>query len=186
MISTLFMPGTSIQLPSDYFPKLSIFWLNQWDYLKKNTIGLYKHQQMEITVDTFVEDFHPYIMVTTAYEKTRSEPQKISLTRTPCYFGGWRYWLQCPRHRNGLICGGRHGALYAYKGYFACRACHDMTYSSRQHNSKSLFQQYVRAKKSERKLLSLGFDRRRLWYGGKPTQYSREIHKLHRILLVDD
>jgi hypothetical protein len=32
-------------------------------------------------------------------------PLTIRITRTPCYFGGWRYWLRCPQVHDGrLIC----------------------------------------------------------------------------------
>lgn len=54
--------------------------------------------------------------------------QQFKLTRTPCNYGGWRYWLLCP------TCGRRCGKLYKpYYGWrYACRGCHDLTYTSAQ------------------------------------------------------
>ena len=49
--------------------------------------------------------------------------QRIALSETPLHFGGSRYWLHCPR------CGARGAVLYLVKE-FACRACHDLRYTS--------------------------------------------------------
>lgn len=53
---------------------------------------------------------------------------KVSLTSTPCRFGGYRVWFLCPS------CGRRVGVLY--RPYFAteylCRHCHALSYYARQ------------------------------------------------------
>lgn len=58
--------------------------------------------------------------------------QAIRVTRTVCNYGGWRYWLICP------TCKRRYGILYkrgVYQ-YYACRKCHDLTYTSAQEARK--------------------------------------------------
>jgi hypothetical protein len=54
--------------------------------------------------------------------------QHFRLTHTACNYGGWRYWLICPR------CSRRCGKVYkpAYGGSYACRKCHDLSYTTAQ------------------------------------------------------
>lgn len=56
----------------------------------------------------------------------QSRVQRIVIQTTVCHYGGVRYWLQCP------WCRRRVGCLYQYGGSFACRKCHDLTYTSSQ------------------------------------------------------
>ena len=37
---------------------------------------------------------------------------KVSLTTTPCHFGGVRYWFICPLTTNGVYCGRRVAKLH--------------------------------------------------------------------------
>lgn len=58
-----------------------------------------------------------------------NEPQinvqeNISLTRTRCTFGGSRVWFGCPG------CSTRCAVLYAHRGRFRCRTCHNLAYAS--------------------------------------------------------
>ena len=50
--------------------------------------------------------------------------QDVFLTRTRCTFGGTRVWFVCPG------CGARCAVLYALRGLFRCRACHNLAYAS--------------------------------------------------------
>jgi hypothetical protein len=56
----------------------------------------------------------------------------ISLSWTPCNFGGSRPWFVCPGVVNGVSCEQRVGKLYLKGRYFLCRHCHNLTYSSQQ------------------------------------------------------
>ena len=64
--------------------------------------------------------------------------QDISITTTPCFYGGVRYWLRCPAVSKGLLCENRVGVLYLPPGgtVFGCRHCHDLTYESCQKSHK--------------------------------------------------
>lgn len=50
----------------------------------------------------------------------------VPLERTPCDFGGFRYWFVCP----GRGCGRRVSKLYGLGRYFLCRHCHNLAYAS--------------------------------------------------------
>lgn len=50
--------------------------------------------------------------------------ERVSISRTPCHFGGTRPWLHCPR------CPARVAILYLRGGRFVCRHCARVAYSS--------------------------------------------------------
>ena len=50
--------------------------------------------------------------------------QTVSLDKTRCNYGDYRYWFKCPR------CNKRSGVLYNQHGEFLCRQCHKLPYSS--------------------------------------------------------
>src|SRR5262249_1761474 len=58
--------------------------------------------------------------------------QVIDLAVTSPFFGGLRYWFQCPIRHDGRECGARIRVLYLPVGaaLFGCRECHDLTYST--------------------------------------------------------
>jgi len=64
----------------------------------------------------------------------------VQLSRTPCYFGGFRYWLSCPLGDSRNRCGRRVLKLYQPPGakYFGCRHCYDLTYRSQKEHDKRL------------------------------------------------
>ena len=55
-----------------------------------------------------------------------SVEQTIYFDRTPCHYGGHRFWFLCPR------CSRRVAVLYAAGKYFYCRHCYGLTYASQQ------------------------------------------------------
>jgi len=55
----------------------------------------------------------------------------VSLTATPCRYGGRRRWFVCPLVKNGTYCNRRVLKLYLGGGkYFGCRHCYNLTYRS--------------------------------------------------------
>jgi hypothetical protein len=64
--------------------------------------------------------------------------QKIGLTKTPCNYGGRRWWFECPVTKDGVYCGNRASKLLLPPGGsdFGCRQCHDLTYESCQKSHK--------------------------------------------------
>jgi hypothetical protein len=57
--------------------------------------------------------------------KWKDEQYPVRIERTPCNLGGSRHWFICPV----VGCGRRVATLYG-GGIFACRRCHQLTYSS--------------------------------------------------------
>jgi hypothetical protein len=74
--------------------------------------------------------------VTLSYAYRRGEApwqnieQWVSLTWTPCRYGGQRPWVTCPGVVNGRVCGRRVAILYDAGHYFLCRHCYNLTYES--------------------------------------------------------
>ena len=102
---------------------------------------------------------------------------KVSLTTTPCHFGGVRWWFICPLSGNGVYCGRRVAKLYKAPGayYFGCRHCYDLSYQSRNDNRRGTWGQigyYLnRAEQLEEQRLNL----KRRFYRGRPTKRYRRI-----------
>ena len=65
----------------------------------------------------------------------------VTLERTPCHFGGGRWWFRCPLAVDGVPCLRRCRILYRPLGktYFGCRECHRLTYESRQRHRDRLY-----------------------------------------------
>jgi hypothetical protein len=64
----------------------------------------------------------------------RTLAYEVVLEREAMPRGGFRWWGRCPLSRLGVGCGRHVGKLYLPPGaaHFGCRACHRLTYSSRQ------------------------------------------------------
>jgi hypothetical protein len=56
--------------------------------------------------------------------------QSVSLTWTPCHYGGQRAWFRCPGVMSGRICDRQVAILYAAGRHFLCRQCYHLTYAS--------------------------------------------------------
>lgn len=73
-------------------------------------------------------------------DDARNSDYYVHIDSTPCNYGGCRWWFLCPScHRRCRI-------LYLAPGsdYFACRICHNLTYTSQQ-ESKSMWWAMSRA-----------------------------------------
>jgi len=55
---------------------------------------------------------------------------KVRLEKTPCNYGGYRWWFLCPSWHYTQVCGKRVGVLYSVDNYFRCRECQNLTYES--------------------------------------------------------
>jgi len=97
----------------EHFESLSVFWLRKHGYFD----GLEGQD---------------------SYTRNTGE-QSISLTSTPCNFGGYRFWFLCP------ACGKRVAILYK-DGDYRCRDCHNLTYLTRQFHRYRLEGAYSFAK----------------------------------------
>ena len=69
--------------------------------------------------------FHrDHAVLTDVTDRTRPQTLSISLTRTPCHFGGTRSWFACPG------CSQRCAKLYFCNSSYGCRNCQNLAYRS--------------------------------------------------------
>lgn len=61
---------------------------------------------------------------------------KVTITTTPCHFGGTRRWFLCSMKKEGVLCKKRVAILYLKDALFGCRHCHELTYSSQNKNHR--------------------------------------------------
>ncbi|MBU1091884.1 hypothetical protein KKA27_03435 [Patescibacteria group bacterium] len=110
-------------------------------------------------------------------EKTNFD-YKARLVKTPCHFGGFRYWFVCPLSCRGISCNRRVAKLYLDGSWLGCRHCHNITYRSRRESKKYAIFKYIdlvdSASEEKEKL-------KRHYYAGKPTKkYRRILNKIGR------
>jgi hypothetical protein len=103
---------------------------------------------------------------------------KIYLVKTPCHFGGYRYWFKCGLYKNGVYCGRRVGVVYLDGKFFGCRHCHDLTYSSRNVNTRHALHPLFRTLDIEMKLEKLYPKVKRRTYKGRFTKKQRKLNAL--------
>jgi hypothetical protein len=111
---------------------------------------------------------------------------KVSLTTTPCNFGGVRYWFVCPLYTNGVYCGRSVGTLYLPPGgkYFGSRHCYDLSYESRNESRLGRFGQLGSVLTVERQMNELSKRVKRSFYAGRPTRTFRKLLRMQNRLNV--
>jgi hypothetical protein len=105
---------------------------------------------------------------------------KVPIIKTPCHFGGERYWFKCPLYKSGVYCGRRIGTLYKDGDWFGCRHCYELTYSSRNTNRGYVNYPLFRTLELERKIEQLETKTRNYTYRGKATKKRRKLDQLYR------
>lgn len=103
----------------------------------------------------------------------------IYMTTTPCHFGGYRWWFECPLKRGNYKCGRRVRRLYKYGRYFGCRQCYNLCYSVQSENKRyrsSFFRIITDDDKAQELLSTIKLQ----YYNGKPTRKMRQYLKLER------
>ncbi len=171
--------------------RVDVFWLKKHGYLSTFKSGGISWQiqgeNHSIGVEGNVCDpENEYVRIfytnTNINGEKRSFDYKVPLTRTNCYFGGFRYWFICPMYRSGMYCGRRVGTMYKNGNYFACRRCYNLTYRVRNENRKSQFFGLFRMLYFEDKIEKMRSEIKFSSYKGKPTRKHRQYLKLlHRI-----
>ena len=116
---------------------------------------------------------NPRLKITYSPAENLERTQTLQLTQTPCYFGGFRWWMLCP------TCNRRIGKLYLF-GQYKCGRCHDLTYRSRNRSKHSVIypmqRELDRSDRAEKLMKHL----RTKTYGGKPTKRYLKITELLR------
>lgn len=107
-------------------------------------------------------------------EKT-DKNYSVNLLKTPCQYGGFRYWFQCP------FCSRRMGRLFLYDtNDFACRKCLRLAYKSQNrsgvHRITGETMSYPELEEFREKI--------RPYYNGKMTRnYKRYLKHEHKLAI---
>lgn len=160
---------------------LSIFWLKENGYLGKDSyryggikwsINGSPTGNINFSVNTYEEDRHIQLdyRARSGWETEWTDMDyKINLIKTPCFFGGFRWWFQC------IHCSRRVGVVYSSSNYFVCRYCANLSYDSCNENKRfrygifRIFTDEVKAEKLYKKIKTK-------FYRGKPTRkYKRYL-----------
>jgi len=104
---------------------------------------------------------------------------KITLTTTPCFFGGERFWFICPLSANGVYCGRRVGTLYKGGDYFGCRHCYSLTYESKNKNRRSEHYPLFATLDGLQKIEELEKKIKVKYYRGKATRKQQRLNMMN-------
>lgn len=107
--------------------------VQKWDI--EWTTGLIKLKERITIINKFNEFITlVYVLVNRLTNKKEEVIYDVELIKTPCNFGGFRYWFKCPGVKEGVPCMNLATKLYLtpIDTYFLCRHCYDLTYRDRQ------------------------------------------------------
>lgn len=174
---------------ADWCKKIEIWWLlrdmKDGTTFRSKTISWGDNgDRGRISCYINLDDEDPYVRF--VYTQTDNYTQekkdfdyKVPLEKTPCHFGGYRYWFKCFLYKSGAYCGRRVGVLYKDGDWFGCRHCYELTYSSRNANRGYTHYPLFRTLELEMKAEKLHEKTKRYTYGGKPTKNHRKLERIY-------
>lgn len=175
---------------ADWLNKLDISWLKAQGYLdgwKSGTItwtrGEYKTSiGITVNVSSYEQSGYANLYYThTGRDNVKTKiDYKVELTTTPCNFGSVRYWFVCTLYSNGVYCGRRVRTLYCGGKHFGCRHCYNLSYMSRNQNTRYKHFPLFRAIEIGSRIDKLRERIKRSHYGGQPTRLRRRLEWLYR------
>lgn len=184
----------SSKTESDYLLKLNIYWLRKNDYfsspcVKSGTITWTTrstgHQNnISIEVNTIKENKYIKLIYTQTDRDTEEKKDfdyQMSITTTPCHFGGHRYWFECGLLAKGRYCGRRVATLYKNGDYFGCRHCHNLSYSSRNVNHRNVYSLLGKMMEKEEKAEKIRGEIKRQTYRGQLTKKMKKLVRLSNL-----
>ena len=130
-----------------------------------------KETAVRLTIDITDEPYARFEYTVTDREGNQTDyDYKVSLTTTPCNFGGVRYWFACPS------CCRRVVILYLAPGSvrFMCRHCNNLSYRSRNRCPIESFGH------TSRQIDKLRSEIKRWTWRGRPTRKVRRLQALER------
>ncbi len=166
--------------------KISIWWLGQHKYLKEEKAGvitwtewLSADEFMAAIQTSFENQQKPHLRI--VYDIYPEEGKKridynISLARSKCFYGGFRWWFLCPV----IACGKRVGVLYKAKNgaYFCCRHCQRLVYASKNLSKKFRGPHILKGFELDQKISKLSEKITKTHYRGKPTKKQIKLDNL--------
>lgn len=162
----------SCRISIQYLKKQGL--LSGWHSTTMSWTSSMTNKSTVVGLDVDVRD-DPHIRlyyISTDHEGNKTDyDYEVSLTTTPCYLGGVRYWFLCP------LCYSRVGALYLPPGNtrFRCRHCNELSYYSR---NESCYVAILGV--TDRKIKRLHSEIKRWTWRGRPTRKVRRLQTLER------
>jgi len=175
------------QLEADFIKQLRISLLKKEGYLDHSVSGIIHWGEGDevsaLRLESHLDEYHPFLRLLYAQTNEEGNKQsfnyKIFLHRTPCNYGGYRYWFMCPLPRSGMTCGKLSAVLYKAGNYFGCRRCYNLTYQCRKHNTNYSLNSWIRSRKIMTKIEKLEQEVKRREYRGKPTLKQRQLDQAY-------
>jgi len=165
--------------------ELSISRLREWGYLRGQCSGVlnwtWERSGRSNHAGIFTDvTGSPYARMN--YQITRRDGQqetydyRIALAKTPCHFGGERFWFVCP------CCGRRAGKLFLGNrdGRFLCRTCQNLSYESRNESRMGRPGGIGYIFVVERKIEKLSAKIKRWTWRGRPTRKAQQMERLEQ------
>lgn len=171
--------GTKVEL--DGLLSLDTAKLNQWSYFSGYRTGQItwtqrpsgRESEISVIVDTTDTVPHVRLQYATTDRDTGGQryfDYRIDLTSTPCYYGGKRWWFECPLVVNNVACGRRSRVIYKCGDYFGCRVCQNLCYSVQNENHHGGFNRLFSVLENEKRADELLQKITVQFYKGKPTR----------------
>lgn len=129
---------TIVRQDTDPLPKLDVRWLHRIGALEPGALAQPSWRRGEHQVDTITTYVNLQTQDVLILDYWTQQPGKdplrvqeaIPFISTPCTFGGERVWFQCPS------CQCRRAVLFCLQGWFRCRECHALAYTSTRENKQ--------------------------------------------------
>ncbi len=167
---------TSFLKKHDYFTGWrsgTITWTSGYDG-HKSSIGI------EVSVMNDDDYLRIHYTQTDNYSGEKKDfDHKVPLVKTPCNFGGFRYWFKCPLYKSGVYCGRRVGVLYKDGDWFGCRHCYELTYSSKNENRSFKHYPLFRIMGLQAKAEKLEMKTRNYTYRGRLTKKRQKLERIY-------
>jgi hypothetical protein len=168
---------------------ISVFKLKEWSYLENRDAnfltGFIEWKERGSVVSTMCATMHyeqgEATQLDLSYSTKDGEQSfnpKLTLSKTPCYYGKSRYWLQCPR------CDKRCAKLYFYEFLPYCRACLNLSYESNNRSKAYRYMDTVFGPIFNDELQNKLSRTKRYYYAGNPTKTYRKL--LKQTVTVED
>lgn len=155
---------------NDYLD-ISVSRFNRWGYLKQGTCMTgtmsWKRNGVQTSSMAFAIDANNTRVTLSFSSKQQSYTHHIRLIKTPCNYGGFRYWLYCQK------CMKKKGKLYcASNNNFYCRICLDLTYESKLISKRyRLYDKLFGRDMISDQIYAL----KKKYYRGRPTKKHRQL-----------
>lgn len=175
------MPRHQTRYEADDLFKLDMPWLKRNGYLMD-----YKSSIVERTNNFTkqIERINLVVSISNIPEETyvrvshNDISYQIQLVKTPCHYGGYRFWFLCPLITDGMKCDRRVGVLYKLGDYFMCRH-HGLTYHSKRLNKRCWAYPYEQVITLQKKIRGLEATMNKRTYQGILTKKAQRLERLY-------